>query len=76
MTIENFGTVWNIIRVNKSYDLSKNDQVKEYFSWKNLKPIKEINKNVKLDDNIIKKHFKLVDKFLKSLNKTTDHIEI
>jgi len=76
MTIENFGTVWNIIRVNKSYDLLASDQVKEYFCWKNLKPvnIKEINKEISA--KIIKDHSKLVNKYLKSLNNQTKNIEI
>jgi hypothetical protein len=46
MTIDNYGKIWHIDHCKpcKSFDFSKEEQIKECFSWKNMRPLyTEIN---------------------------------
>lgn len=48
MTMENYGKIWHIDHVKpcSKFDLTKEDEVKECFSWKNLRPYLS-EKNIK-----------------------------
>lgn len=54
MTLENYGEYWHIDHVNPcaSFDLSKEEDIKECFSWKNLRPLR-CDKNKKKRSKII-----------------------
>lgn len=54
MTLENYGEYWHIDHVNpcSNFDLSKENDIEECFSWKNLRPLRS-DKNKKKRDKII-----------------------
>lgn len=73
MTLENYGEYWHIDHVKPcaSYDLSKEDEIRECFCWKNLRPLKgdeNLSKSDKVCEKTIKKHQKKVEQFLEHLN--------
>jgi hypothetical protein len=77
LTLENYGTHWHIDHVKPCSSYENNAM--ECFNWKNLRPVKgseNLEKSDKIDETLIKDHSKLVDKYLKSLNKQTKNIEI
>jgi hypothetical protein len=54
MTLENYGEFWHIDHVKPcaSFDLSKEEEIEECFSWKNMRPYRS-DKNMKKNDKII-----------------------
>lgn len=53
MTLENYGEIWHVDHVKPCarFDLSKEEEINECFSWKNLKPLRA-EKNLKKKDAI------------------------
>jgi hypothetical protein len=66
MTMENYGKVWHIDHVKPcaSYNLNDNEQVKECFNWKNLRPLlasKNYSKSDKVEPiELVLQEFKTV----------------
>lgn len=54
MTMENYGEFWHIDHVKPcaSFDLSREKDIEECFSWKNMRPLRS-DKNKKKNDKII-----------------------
>ena len=54
MTVENYGDFWHIDHVKPcaSFDLSKEQDINECFSWNNMRPLRS-DKNKKKNDKII-----------------------
>jgi uncharacterized protein YxeA len=54
MTLENYGNYWHIDHVKpcSKFDLTKDEEINECFSWKNLRPLR-CDKNKKKNNKII-----------------------
>ena len=69
MNWDNHGSYWHIDHVKPcaSFDLSNENEVKECFSWKNVRPVEKtlnLKKSDKIDEDLIIKHKVLVDLYL------------
>jgi hypothetical protein len=55
MTLDNYGPYWHIDHVKQcsKFDLSDDKQVKECFSWKNLRPLRAEKNSIKSDKIIL-----------------------
>lgn len=69
MNWNNHGEYWHIDHVKPcaSFDLLDDNQIKDCFSWKNVRPIEKVlnlSKNDKLDIDLINNHKKTVENYL------------
>jgi len=69
MNWNNHGEYWHIDHVKPcaSFDLLDDNQIKDCFSWKNVRPIEKVlnlSKNDKLDIDLINNHKKIVKNYL------------
>lgn len=69
MNWNNHGEYWHIDHVKPcaSFDLLDDNQIKECFSWKNVRPIEKVLnliKNDKIDIDLINNHKKIVENYL------------
>ena len=74
MTFENYGVVWHIDHVKpcSSFDLDKEEEIYNCFSWKNLRPllaIENLQKSKKILNTEIEIHSLLVNQFLEERDK-------
>ena len=74
MTFENYGDVWHIDHVKpcSSFDLDKEEEIYNCFSWKNLCPllaIENLQKSKKIMNTEIEIHSLLVNQFLEERDK-------
>ena len=70
MTLDNHGSYWEIDHVKpvSSFDLNKEEDVKECFHWKNVSPLeKSLNreKSCKILDEHLEEHQKRIELFMK-----------
>lgn len=69
MNWNNHGEYWHIDHVKPcaSFNLLDDNQIKDCFSWKNIRPIEKVlnlSKNDKLDIDLINNHKKIVENYL------------
>ena len=69
MNWNNHGEYWHIDHVKPcaSFDLLDDNQIKDCFSWKNVRPIEKflnLSKNDKIDIDLINNHKKIVKNYL------------
>ena len=70
MTFDNYGSEWHMDHVKPcaSFDLTKENDLKECMNWKNIRPCwgkENISKSDKIDMKLIKKQNKIADRFIK-----------
>lgn len=75
MNWQNQGKYWDIDHVVpcKSFDLTKDSDIKKCFNWSNLRPMEKLanyRKNDKILPRTIKRHQKLVEKFKSLISDT------
>lgn len=79
MTLENYGKEWHLdhVRPCASFDLSKEDDIRECMSWKNIRPCwkkENLTKSSKIDHKLIEDHNHKVVEYLNSRTYTTEGV--
>lgn len=72
MTFENYGSEWHIDHVKpcSSFDFTKDNEIMDCMSWKNLRPCwkqENLKKSDKIDNELILNHANKVNNYIKNL---------